>query len=164
MQADLDVDVIFISIHVLREEDDPTMAADMSKVKVFLSTSSARRTTVNSMVWAKSGKAFLSTSSARRTTCDFAETYGILDYISIHVLREEDDRIARIQVDHRAHISIHVLREEDDSVYRQEPSTADKFLSTSSARRTTGMIGSIFAPKSFLSTSSARRTTIASFL
>ena len=56
-----------ISIHVLREEDDSTRSWYSSSATIFLSTSSARRTT-NSMVWAKSGKAFLSTSSARRTT------------------------------------------------------------------------------------------------
>ena len=58
-----------ISIHVLREEDDPEIACTRDICCSFLSTSSARRTTD------PAGKAvrrsgFLSTSSARRTTAD----------------------------------------------------------------------------------------------
>ena len=56
-----------ISIHVLREEDDPFFAWQMS-----------------------SHRKFQSTSSARRTTGD-AHTKGSSVPISIHVLREEDD-------------------------------------------------------------------------
>ena len=80
-------------------------------------------------------------------------------YISIHVLREEDDRVHPHSTGHRS-ISIHVLREEDDvskgffhlrdvkisiHVLREEDDTSSgfravrtaTFLSTSSARRTT---------------------------
>ena len=56
---------------------------------------------------------FLSTSSARRTTPRFARWYrGI--YISIHVLREEDDYYTSCIAGWQRNISIHVLREEDD--------------------------------------------------
>ena len=56
-----------ISIHVLREEDDGTRNAVPAAKVPFLSTSSARRTTVDGDEW---------------------DTYNM---ISIHVLREEDD-------------------------------------------------------------------------
>ena len=58
---------VTISIHVLREEDDIKAGSKYSIITIFLSTSSARRTTA-----AANG------SSPRRP-------------ISIHVLREEDD-------------------------------------------------------------------------
>ena len=101
--------------------------------------------------------------------------------ISIHVLREEDD--GEIIEEGRSHdISIHVLREEDDSVRAGEAGRRLKFLSTSSARRTTtrgstaARLCRYFYPRpprggrhvvtaamlgryAFLSTSSARRTT-----
>ena len=125
---------------------------------VFLSTSSARRTTcsVCSNVFnrrhfyprpPRGGRparrsaqgicmAFLSTSSARRTT--------------------EVVRLKQIT----GLISIHVLREEDDCRSRSPSGIGWQFLSTSSARRTTP-VSSKINPQSkvFLSTSSARRTT-----
>ena len=57
--------------------------------------------------------------------------------MSIHVLREEDDgMVYRGSV--RFKISIHVLREEDDLLaFSKSRSPQTKFLSTSSARRTT---------------------------
>ena len=58
------------------------------------------------------GKTFLSTSSARRTTLREA-CAAWQDGISIHVLREEDDGSA-CAASSTAQISIHVLREEDD--------------------------------------------------
>ena len=101
-----------ISIHVLREEDDAGPARITRSIEVFLSTSSARRTTA-------------------------AAGFGHRGQdISIHVLREEDDytscitglqrnnfyprppRGGRLYRDAAAvgakRISIHVLREEDD--------------------------------------------------
>ena len=107
---------------------------------LFLSTSSARRTTMQ--VTTKDGYIeFLSTSSARRTTSSRAQRSRRWE-ISIHVLREEDDGSERSQARrkcrflstssarrttahtagksaHAANISIHVLREEDDSRLRQ---------------------------------------------
>ena len=145
----------------------------------FLSTSSARRTTPDTdgdgfpdqyfyprpprggrQICAH-GKCchfiFLSTSSARRTT--FCEIYrGEGYYISIHVLREEDDAVrSAVAVDTGISIhvlreeddifsaffilfldiSIHVLREEDDATCTSTDTVPIKFLSTSSARRTT---------------------------
>ena len=56
---------------------------------------------------------FLSTSSARRTTTR-ADGRLYNDKISIHVLREEDDATERPTTYYLPEISIHVLREEDD--------------------------------------------------
>ena len=65
---DIQVSVIGdISIHVLREEDDSTIYTAPLGKGVFLSTSSARRTTDMIPRWAEDAN------------------------ISIHVLREEDD-------------------------------------------------------------------------
>ena len=79
-----------ISIHVLREEDDsdPRLCPDCPAV--FLSTSSARRTT-HTFSRTPRTRIFLSTSSARRTTWS-RSTRGGGQAISIHVLREEDDK------------------------------------------------------------------------
>ena len=126
------------------------------------------------------GRKFLSTSSARRTTIARIQV-DHRAHISIHVLREEDDqRPAPILA--LSGISIHVLREEDDRSNVKTLEGIIKFLSTSSARRTTrirsperpGTDISIHvlreeddltqsvtprATAAFLSTSSARRTT-----
>ena len=56
-------------------------------------------------------------------------------------------------------ISIHVLREEDDGSGVFQPLQLKQFLSTSSARRTTGNGRCPVDCAEFLSTSSARRTT-----
>ena len=70
----------------------------------------------------------------RRNTQEAADCPGA---ISIHVLREEDDyhRDASGLV---PGISIHVLREEDDQPLPSAKTAPPRFLSTSSARRTTG--------------------------
>ena len=57
--------------------------------------------------------------------------------ISIHVLREEDDADKREPAGDDRDISIHVLREEDDKLYNALRTHCNTFLSTSSARRTT---------------------------
>ena len=56
---------------------------------------------------------FQSTSSERRTT---PQVQAFLQdvVISIHVLREEDDRVRPAQLLRQLPISIHILREEDD--------------------------------------------------
>ena len=102
--------------------------------------------------------------------------------ISIHVLREEDDLVSFLFSERMWTISIHVLREEDDKDHKVVEVGKRRFLSTSSARRTTraarrttkSKIISIHVlreeddacsqlpvktPCTFLSTSSARRTT-----
>ena len=61
------------------------------------------------------------------------------NFISIHVLREEDDCEACHNKMH-PEISIHVLREEDDVTIRYLQIGVEAFLSTSSARRTTGFV------------------------
>ena len=101
---------------------------------------------------------FQSTSSSRRTT-PLGGPAARLHRISIHVLREADDRMppgtAWIKSDFNPRpprggrplctqvavppvcISIHVLREEDDSWTNANYAEYSKFQSTSSARRTT---------------------------
>ena len=79
---------------------------------VFLSTSSARRTTIF-LETCKAYHLFLSTSSARRTTHHIPTVRLDQNEISIHVLREEDDTDS-LRVAVPLAISIHVLREEDD--------------------------------------------------
>ena len=125
----------YISIHVLREEDDLSSGASISSHSLFQSTSSARRTTqlmprqlqrerISIHVLREEDDSprayprppqshfnprpprggrhesveggavlflFQSTSSARRTTNGIQEP-DAEDMISIHVLREEDDR------------------------------------------------------------------------
>ncbi len=83
---------------------------------------------------------FLSTSSARRTT-NKRKQQNLQDHISIHVLREEDDQTLQRELSGPQkflstssarrttaefqffavirHISIHVLREEDDNASKK---------------------------------------------
>ena len=126
-----------ISIHVLREEDDCGRSTNDPAIELFLSTSSARRTTrtlpdstppflyfyprpprggrqdLKKSLTEESS--FLSTSSARRTTFSLVIHKG------------------------KTGISIHVLREEDDCACSDISGVGPRFLSTSSARRTTTM-------------------------
>ena len=83
---------------------------------------------------------FLSTSSAGRTT-DLLGVLASPTKVSIHVLREKDDAQARSTLSWASMISIHVLREEDDGVVLGISTAQYKFLSTSSARRTTVISG-----------------------
>ena len=57
------------------------------------------------------------------------------------------------------YISIHALREEGDDEGPDVTLSADKFLSTPSARRATEYLGDLRVIKEFLSTPSARRAT-----
>ena len=123
-----------ISIHALREEGDPTVAAALQAKTEFLSTPSARRATERYGERVMSDK-FLSTPSARRATSDgrcpsvparnfyprpprggrlnlFAARH-ITGDISIHALREEGDLDA-LALFLPIVISIHALREEGD--------------------------------------------------
>ena len=130
-----DITYNYISIHVLREEDDN--AAVMLPRYLQISIHVLREE--DDVVVFLSGRqaVFLSTSSARRTTKSCNKTCAAWE-ISIHVLREEDDcscyldyinrtdfyprppRGGRRRLEKRAEkpekISIHVLREEDDSI------------------------------------------------
>ena len=146
---------------------------------LFLSTSSARRTTRSGRLFPPPGA--ISIHVLREED----DGIGLLGHspriISIHVLREEDDRRRIYLVADFGGISIHVLREEDDQdtpalqafdrhFYPRPPRGGRRaahgafriprgFLSTSSARRTTTKPSTALAATSFLSTSSARRTT-----
>ena len=124
----------------------------------FLSTSSARRTTGPARIIRSIAANFYPRPPRggrhilvviERRPCD----------ISIHVLREEDDRGTRRRSARRRSISIHVLREEDDSWLSPSSAQRSIFLSTSSARRTTARPTAAVVAGLFLSTSSARRTT-----
>ena len=175
-----------ISIHVLREEDDTYPQTSCSIRSIFLSTSSARRTTITnvagnrraedfyprpprggrplvSFLFSKGCGQFLSTSSARRTTCKIVDLVADLLFLSTSSARRTTGGYYYTRLEW--HISIHVLREEDDARPLCAVLGLLKFLSTSSARRTT--VGHQFEPikqKEFLSTSSARRTTLAAAL
>ena len=101
-----------ISIHVLREEDDPSRInphTDSSNFNPRPPRGGRRsRYYINHNQW----------------------------LISIHVLREEDD-VGVPEDTTPAGISIHVLREEDDSLANVKRLQDRLFQSTSSARRTT---------------------------
>ena len=78
---------------------------------------------------------FLSTPSARRATFQSLKV-AVINYISIHALREEGDEKS-IQQRPRRPISIHALREEGDPAFAKYRSDNVAFLSTPSARRAT---------------------------
>ena len=126
----------YISIHVLREEDDTVSQPSQPNAVVFQSTSSARRTTLPQNLLVRGESVFQSTSSARRTT---------------HPLRGD--------AQNTAHFNPRPPRGGRPKKWRPILAYPTVFQSTSSARRTTGLIalGGVIAL--FQSTSSARRTT-----
>ena len=102
---------------------------------VFLSTSSARRTTgglFDNLV----NMAFLSTSSARRTT-PARPTAAVVAGLFLSTSSARRTTICYSLKDSDLTISIHVLREEDDRPPASAAAGSRTFLSTSSARRTT---------------------------
>ena len=171
---------ILISIHVLREEDDPSYSnCSIRPERDFYPRpprgGRRRITTPNTTVWTISihvlreeddqPSGLLSSSSSNfyprpprggRRGCMTLEE---IIRISIHVLREEDDLIHREGSIVYQGISIHVLREEDDDCAVNLCGHRFTFLSTSSARRTTVYPSNSTRYRQFLSTSSARRTT-----
>ena len=125
-----------ISIHVLREEDDVLSSDSGAGIRNFYPRPPRGGRRLKSSP-VPTRRVFLSTSSARRTTkCKNPSCKR--EFISIHVLREEDDTrrwSARPHQNYfyprpprggrRVHrhldralvvISIHVLREEDDEI------------------------------------------------
>ncbi len=124
-----------ISIHVLREEDDGDTIPDNVYQIAFLSTSSARRTTAGLSDVKAMGMTFLSTSSARRTTKPVKENDHAMD-----------DFYPRPPRGGRLPISFILAQE--GHFYPRPPRggrllpqigryDGKRFLSTSSARRTT---------------------------
>ena len=101
-----------ISIHVLREEDDLPGAGRWTLYQNFYPRPprGGRRAYA---CCTPAPSVFLSTSSARRTTQPACCRRAVCR-ISIHVLREEDDPRSGLPPDRQRRISIHVLREEDD--------------------------------------------------
>ena len=102
-----------ISIHVLREEDDPRASAGKDAAVQFLSTSSARRTTDRVCVDVQAFRDFYPRPPRGGRRSPLWRIH-IQAAISIHVLREEDDNGQYILTLKHQGISIHVLREEDD--------------------------------------------------
>ena len=102
-----------ISIHALREEGDSPLGFLFSFSGLFLSTPSARRATISSLLSGVMISVFLSTPSARRAT--------------LHFVVGSCDRS----------ISIHALREEGDGRCSDPAGRQCRFLSTPSARRAT---------------------------
>ena len=105
---------MYISIHALREEGDPSTKAIWYPSTVFLSTPSARRATNGNRIHRRK-----------------------LQRISIHALREEGDPHGRALKRFQNKISIHALREEGDAVRIACALLFCRFLSTPSARRAT---------------------------
>ena len=101
---------------------------------------------------------FLSTPSARRATFSFFWRL-IVQWISIHALREEGDRVKKGTITEDDYISIHALREEGDGGRWSKAGAIADFYPrpprggrlVAAARRRTELI--------FLSTPSARRAT-----
>ena len=104
--------VLFVSIHVLRVEEDLRLSSLALRALAFQSTSSVWRTTHP------------------------AHYREVRHGISIHVLRVEDDAIVKVDAPDYA-ISIHVLRVEDDRRLCYERMRLWQFQSTSSVWRTT---------------------------
>ena len=103
--------------------------------KVFQSTPSVGRTTLNIRVRRNASTLFQSTPSVGRTTnAEFAEI--IAKYISIHALRGEDDQVPN-KLLKSTNISIHALRGEDDSKRFGNNRRVELFQSTPSVGRTT---------------------------
>mgnify|MGYP007038503524 CR=1 FL=1 len=113
MLADIDREIVGISIHALREESDIAGGDTYTIIYLFLSTLSVRRATLT-VNHIDGNPIFLSTLSVRRAT--YIQAVGHCQHsISIHALREESDP-RRITYFFRTKISIHALREESDIV------------------------------------------------
>ena len=124
-----------ISIHVLREEDDPFFAWQMS-----------------------SHRKFQSTSSARRTTLDVVPRNARISVISIHVLREEDDSISHASYIDQSYFNPRPPRGGRLQQFFPPAGTADFNPRPPRGGRPTKL--RMHTPKQlFQSTSSARRTT-----
>ena len=191
-----------ISIHALREEGDAyingttstasyfyprpprggrpeSVDATVEAIK-FLSTPSARRATLSSLMMKTTVTRFLSTPSARRATLGGVgeqmsmlisihalreegdvrgSSHGRFDSISIHALREEGDMLCTQSVYLFHPISIHALREEGDYLRRVRSAAATDFYPRPprGGRQRPRTSGS--SMQKFLSTPSARRAT-----
>ena len=115
-----------ISIHVLREEDDLPAIRYARGIADDFYPRPPRGGRLGVAVGALLASVFLSTSSARRTTTGPGNPTGGRA-ISIHVLREEDDPLRNRRTEKPSVISIHVLREEDDRPFVQGAHKPDYF-------------------------------------
>ena len=157
MVASHSAHTISISIHVLREEDDENILT-LAKLYDNFYPRPPRGGRLADRRFHIFAHAFLSTSSARRTTGDNLDRIRALR-ISIHVLREEDDKRAQWRAARERNFYPRPPRggrpHGQNNIWRPMYS----FLSTSSARRTTTITQGLQYVYQFLSTSSARRTT-----
>ena len=146
-----------ISIHALREEGDLKIVSDM--VTELISIHALREEGDTPKIIYEHGKIrFLSTPSARRATQLF-DSHCPLHAISIHALREEGDWMPNI-TGPELEISIHALREEGDMMFALWMPTSCYFY----PRPPRGGRPGVFVPQrdsaqKFLSTPSARRAT-----
>ena len=169
---------LWISIHALREEGDPTLLATSSHTTNFYPRpprGGRRQCPCNTSgpphfyprpprggrqliaAAADDKLVFLSTPSARRATPQAVRGHGG-HQISIHALREEGDAGCHDRGKKRR-ISIHALREEGDADDPNAIEKLEEFLSTPSARRATETYPEATISRLFLSTPSARRAT-----
>ena len=125
----------FISIHVLREEDDFCERRALGQIEDFnpRPPRGGRRTDPDDGACQPAISIHV-----LREEDDLGRTdVAVTNKISIHVLREEDDATLDGSKKGVINISIHVLREEDDSFLSAYADERRIFQSTSSARRTT---------------------------
>ena len=145
-----------ISIHALREEGDAASGLRQSALWYFYPRPprGGRRDIISRDACAR---LFLSTPSARRATVQGA-VESIPGVISIHALREEGDDCGH--VGHNAvHISIHALREEGDQTRRGDIGRLVDFYPRPPRGGRPAINASSTNLGEFLSTPSARRAT-----
>ena len=146
-----------ISIHALREEGDGVSVG--YRIDTIISIHALREEGDDSPVLqAASSFQFLSTPSARRATSH--RRWHDLRRGHFYPRPPRGGRRHRLRGPHQhPEISIHALREEGDGPRTAFQLSAEKFLSTPSARRATCGAGVGYTTGEFLSTPSARRAT-----
>ena len=107
--------VYTISIHALREEGDGLPTGVKNKIKVFLSTPSARRATQGFSAEYPWSPYFYPRPPRGGRRVEHSYQQGLAT-ISIHALREEGDMRKVQYVWKPGEISIHALREEGDTL------------------------------------------------
>ena len=146
-----------ISIHVLREEDDPTVPAEI-RAHVIISIHVLREEDDACRSILAIDASYFNPRPPRGGRPNAAWLYYESQWISIHVLREEDDRPTAWLTASRRYFNPRPPRGGRQD-YPAIIKGAGIFQSTSSARRTTAFSGLSPALTEFQSTSSARRTT-----
>ena len=126
-----------ISIHALREEGDLTDVLSMTVSIIFLSTPSARRATKELYLTGTSTDISI---HALREEGDRPQLAMPLPFLDFYPRPPRGGRLSRfLRAWQCACISIHALREEGDFSNGGTNDEINKFLSTPSARRATGI-------------------------